>query len=326
MTISKRTELLPYLAGRLVQMIPVVLFVLILVFVLCRVAPGDPVYFIGGASITEEYYQQIRTEFGLDESLARQFAIYLGKVLTGDLGDSTLFLEPVSNIVLERLGNTLILTLTAVALAAVAGIALGVVSSRKPHSLTDNFVSLFSLIGYSQPMFWTGMVLILFFARTGLPVSGMTTIGAELSGPPYLFDLLSHLLLPALTLAFHQMALFSRLTRSSMIGILQQDFITTARAKGLSERRILTRHGLRNAALPIVTLFGQQIGFMFAGAALVEVVFSWPGIGSLMLDAVLARDYALLSGIFLIVSITVVLANLVTDLAYAGLDPRISSR
>ena len=322
---SVRSKLGRYVAARLLQIIPVTLVILTLVFLLCRLAPGDPVYFIGGASITEEYYQDIRTEFGLDQPLHTQYIIYMQKLLVGDLGFSTFFQEPVLDVVLDRLPNTLLLTFTALLLAAGAGIPLGVVAAKKARSRWDNAISIISLVGYSQPMFWTGMILILVFSGSGVPLSGMTTIGSDSTGFAYLWDLLSHLLLPALTLGFHQMALFSRLTRSSMIDVLSLDFITAARSKGVAEGTLLMRHGLRNALIPIVTLFGHQIGFMFAASALIEIVFAWPGIGSLMLGAVLSRDYALLSGIFLVVSLTVIVTNLITDLLYFRLDPRITS-
>jgi len=294
------------------------------VFVFVRVAPGDPVYYIGGFHGTEEYYDRIRAELGLDRPVHVQFLIYMGNVIKGDLGHSVVFQEPVTPVVLERLLNTVILTYASIALAAVIGIILGVFASRKHYSLSDNVISTLSLIGYSQPLFWTAMILVLIFTGTGVPILGMTTVGKELRGLHLVFDFLKHLFLPAMALSIYQIALFTRITRSSMLEVLLLDFITTAKSEGLSEWRILLRHGLRNALIPLVTLIGLQMGYMFSGAALIEVVFSWPGVGVLMLDAVLSRDYSLLNGIFIFVSIAVILSNLLADVIYAKLDPRIT--
>jgi peptide/nickel transport system permease protein len=269
--------------------------------------------------------KSIRVEYGLDRPLAEQLTMYLGKVLRGDLGFSHSYRRPVMEMVLERVPPTLLLIGSALVLAIVGGTALGILAAWRPSSLLLNAVSLLSVFGYATPIFWTGiMMLLLFSVHVPLfPSHGMATVGGTSGGWwADAVDIAHHLVLPAVTLGFVYMALYSRLTHATMLQVLRLDYIRTAYAKGLAERSIVLKHALRNALLPVVTMAGVQIGQVLAGAVLVETVFGWPGMGRLVLDAILRRDSPLLIGILLLSSIGVVLVNVVTDLLYGALDPR----
>jgi peptide/nickel transport system permease protein len=290
-------------------------------FVLITLAPGDTAQVLAGQSGADPaYLELIRERFGLDRPLPYQIASYLRGLARGDLGYSAVRGQPVRDLLLERLPATLLLGGTALALATLLGIALGVLAATHRGRPLDLIVSLASLVAYSMPVFWLGQLLVALFAvRLGwLPAGGMQS--AE--DPGGVLDTARHLLLPAVTLALLLVALMVRVTRAATVDALQEDFVTVARAKGLSEALVLRRHVLRNAARPIVTVVTGYAGLMLTGAVLVETVFVWPGLGRLLYDSVLARDTPMLAAILLLAAAAVILANLVADLVYRLLDPR----
>jgi ABC-type dipeptide/oligopeptide/nickel transport system permease component len=315
-----------YIFRRILQVIPVVLGIIVVNFVLIHIAPGDPVtIFLGSMGTSQEYVQAVRERLGLDKPLYTQLFIYVMSVLRGDLGFSYISQEPVLKLIVERIPATLLLLGTSLILSSILGVILGVVSSRKPYSLIDNINTLIALIGYSIPVFWFGQILLMYLSlRLGLfPSQGMLSLRQIPSGLSYYLDLGHHLMLPALALGLRYLAVNLRYTRASMLEVLGLDYITTARSKGLTERTVFYKHALRNALIPVVTLFGINLGVVFAGAVLTETVFAWPGLGMLMLNAVYARDYPVLMGLLLVISLVVILANLVTDIVYSFLDPRV---
>ncbi|QDL38442.1 ABC transporter permease [Rhodoferax sediminis] len=318
-----------YVVVRLLQALALVLAVVVLNFVLVHAAPGDPVETIAGASggMSTELMAQLRTQYGLDKSLPVQLGVYLGKVIHGDLGYSYFFNLPVSQMILERVPATLLLVLSSVVCAFIFGTALGVLSSRKPNGVLSQFITVLSMVGFAAPVFWTGIMLVILFASVFpiLPVSGMRSIDSSGGGFQDVLDVLYHLVLPMATLALVYLAQYSRLARSSMLDVLGSDFIRTARAKGLAERVVLYKHALRNALIPVVTVLGLQFGNVLSGAILVETVFNWPGLGRLAFDSVLRRDYPTILGLLLFSSIVVVVMNLLTDLCYRLIDPRIKT-
>ncbi|WP_219821635.1 ABC transporter permease [Sneathiella aquimaris] len=301
--------------------------VLVLNFLLIHIAPGDPAEVIAGemGGATEEMLADIRTSYGLDKPVYVQLGTYLGKALTGDLGQSFFYNASVLDLVLERVGATILLVVTALLFAIFVGTLLGVLASHNPKGIVSGLVTLVSVIGYSAPIFWTGMLLVILFAWLVpvFPISGMfdITLGDDLWTRS--IDIAHHLVLPALTLGIVYLAQYARLARASMLEILGSDYIRTARSKGVSEISIYTRHALRNAILPIVTIAGLQFGSVISGAVLVETVFSWPGLGTLAFDSILARDFPTILGILFFSSLLVILANLVTDVIYRIVDPRI---
>jgi peptide/nickel transport system permease protein len=313
---------------RLVQGALLVLAVVVLNFVLVHAAPGDPVETIAGASggMSPELMAQLRTQYGLDKPLVVQLGVYLGKMLSGDFGYSYFFNLPVVSLIADRIPATLLLVLSAVLLAFSVGTTLGVLSAKKPNGVLSQFINVLSLVGFAAPVFWMGIMLVILFASVWpiLPVSGMRAIDSSGGGLRDVIDVLYHLILPAVTLALVYLAQYSRLARSSMLDVLGADFIRTARAKGLPERVVLYKHALRNALLPVVTVLGLQFGNVLAGAILVETVFNWPGLGRLAFESVLRRDYPTILGVLVFASIVVVIMNLLTDLAYRLIDPRIN--
>ena len=321
--------LLAYALRRLLQAAPLILVIVLINFMLIHAAPGDPIDFLLGSSdATEEYIAQVRTEFGLDRPMAEQLAAYLGKVLHLDLGYSLRFRENVLSLILSRLPATLLLMGTALVMASLLGILLGAVAARRPYSATDNAATLVALAGYSMPVFWLGQIMLLVFSLhlALFPTQGMMSLRAPAEGLGMVMDVAHHLMLPVATYSVYHLALVFRLTRVKMQETLAQDFITTARAKGLPESRVVYRHALRNAMLPVVTVIGLNFGFMLAGSVLTETVFAWPGTGRLLFDAIAARDYPLLMGLFTVLSVMVILANVLTDIIYALIDPRVVYR
>ena len=316
--------------SRVLQGLVLVLAVVVLNFVLVHAAPGDPVETIAGASggMSPELMAELRTQYGLDKPLPVQLGVYLGKVLTGDLGYSYFFNLPVVSMIGERVPATLLLVVSAVMLAFAIGTALGVLSSRKPNGLLSQFITVLSMVGFAAPVFWMGIMLVILFASVFpiLPVSGMRSVDSSAgAGLKDMVDVLYHLVLPTLTLSLVYLAQYSRLARSSMLDVLGSDFVRTARAKGLADRVVLYKHALRNALLPVVTVLGLQFGNVMAGAILVETVFNWPGLGRLAFESVLRRDYPTILGVLLFSSIVVIVMNLLTDLAYRLIDPRIKA-
>ena len=322
-------QTLKLLASRLAQGLALVLAVVVLNFVLVHAAPGDPVETIAGASggMDEKLQAELRAMYGLDQPLLVQLGIYLGKVVRGDLGYSYFFNLPVSDLILERVPATLLLVLCSVMTAFLIGTTLGVLSSRKPNGWLSQLINVMSLVGFAAPVFWLGMLLIILLASIFpvFPVSGMRGIESSELGWADVVDVLHHLVLPAFTLGLVYLAQYSRLSRAAMLDVLGADYIRTARAKGLPERLVLYKHALRNAMLPVVTILGLQFGNVLAGAIVVETVFNWPGLGRLVFESVLRRDYPTILGVLLFSSIVVIVMNQMTDLCYRVIDPRIKT-
>ncbi len=318
--------LLRFLLFRVVKMVAVVLAIVVLNFLLIHAAPGDPASVIAGQSgaADPKFLAQLREQFGLDRPLSVQLWLYVKGILQLDLGVSHRQGRTVASLLLERLPATLLLTGTAFAFALAAGVALGSAAARRVGRLTDTVITVLALGFYATPIFWVGLMLVLVFSvwLGWLPSFGMGTVGADLHGFAAVADVVPYLVLPALTLGLFYMAVYARLTRASMLEVADQDFVKTARAKGVPEGRILRRHILRNALLPVITYAGIQAGQLIGGSILVETVFAWPGIGRLAFEALLARDYPVLLGVFLCTSVLVVLFNLATDLLYRIADPR----
>lgn len=291
-------------------------------------APGDPILIFAGEFGDPEYYAMMRKKFGLDKPIHEQLLIYMGNILRGDFGYSYYYQRPAMEVIFARFPNTLLLMAAAISIYIPVGVALGVLASLKPQSLRDALISAFSLIGFSMPIWWLGALLLLIFSLWlgWFPTYGMMPGGVELGFIESIPVILHHLVLPAVTLAMFYFAITTRLTRSSMLEVFSKDFIITAWAKGLDERRVIFRHALRNALLPVVTLIFVNLGYMIGGAVLTETVFSWPGIGRLMVEAISGRDYNLVSGIFIIVASGIVFLNLFTDILYCIIDPRIRYR
>lgn len=317
-----------FVLRRVLASVPLLLAIISVNFGLIRLAPGDPVYMIIGeaAQYDDRFVQEVRARFGLDRPLYEQYLSYVSRVAQGDLGVSFYFdQQPVLEVILSRLPQTLILLGLGYGMAVGLGVWLGSRAARRPYSMTDNAASVVGLLGYSIPSFWLGMLLILVFSvQFGwFPVGGMMDVRTPATGFGMIVDRARHLVLPAIALGAFHLALITRLTRGSMLEVLQLDFITTARAKGLLERDVYRRHALRNALLPVVTAAGYTVGFLLAGSVLVETVFAYPGMGRLLYQALIARDFPLMLGVLIVVSVAVILANLVTDLIYGKIDPRI---
>ncbi|MBA2527846.1 MAG: ABC transporter permease [Pyrinomonadaceae bacterium] len=310
---------------RAIQSLLLILILIVVNFLLIHVAPGDPVHLLAGQTGDEKYYEFIRSKFGLNQPLTTQLWIYLSSVLRGDLGYSLGYQQPVLRVILERIPATLLLMLSAILLSTTVGVVLGVEAARRENSFIDRAINTVALLGYSIPSFSIGLLLLIVFAlHIGLfPAQNMSSANQELTGLAYLLDVLRHLTLPAVTLAIVQVAQVMRLTRTQMLTVLRENFITTARAKGLRERQVVYGHALRNAMIPLVTILGSDVGTLLSGAVLVETVFAWPGLGRLLIDSIAMRDYPVLMGIFLMISISVAVANLFTDIVYSLLDPRI---
>ena len=318
---------LGFVMRRLLQMVPVLLAIASLNFFLVHLAPGDAAEVIAGQSghATPEFIAGLRHDFGLDRPLLQQFFIFVGHLLRFDLGYSAVQQVPVISLILDRLPATLLLMLTAITLAVVLGVVLGVASARMRGTWVDHAISVGALVFYAVPVFWLGLMLIVLFSIVlgVLPSGGMSEIGKAGTGLEHALDVLRHLILPAITMALFYLALYTRVMRTSMLGVLSLEYIIAARAKGLPESAIAWRHAVPNAILPIVTLAGVQFGHLLGGSILIETVFGWPGLGRLVFDALLQRDMNLLLGILFVSSVVVVLANLAVDLLYGFLDPRI---
>lgn len=313
-----------YLVRRLALAVPTAAGIVVVVFVVIHLAPGDPVLALSGEHGDAAYHAFIRAKFGLDRPLPVQLLTYVGAVFQGDLGVSFVHGRPVTQVLAERLPATVLLTMTALVLSSLAGVGLGVLTAQRAHRPTDVVVRSAALLGYGTPVFWLAQLALLTLAvGAGLfPVQGMTDARAPSTGLRHLLDVAHHLTLPVLVLAAGELALTTRLVRTGLLEVMGTDYMRTARAKGLSAGGVL-RHALRNTLLPVVTIIGGRIGMLLSGAVLVEAVFAWPGLGRLLLSSVQTRDYPVLLGMFLLVSWAVIVANLLTDLAYGWLDPRI---
>ncbi len=300
-----------YILRRILLTLPVLLGVSTLVFLFIHVIPGDPVQVMLGESARTSDVETLRDGLGLNKPLGEQYLLFLKGLLSGNLGISIHSKQPIMTTILKRLPATLELTLASMCVALVISIPLGVISANKQYSLLDNGSMFFALLGISMPNFWLGPLLILLFSVNlgWLPVSGRGD--------------LQHLILPAITLGTALAAKLTRMTRSSVLEILHEDYITTSRAKGLRESIVIFKHALRNALIPVITVIGIQFGALLSGALITETIFAWPGIGRLTISAIQQRDYPLVQGCVLVIAFGYVLANLLTDLAYAWVDPRI---
>ncbi|PYM28460.1 MAG: peptide ABC transporter [Candidatus Rokuibacteriota bacterium] len=304
---------------RLVATIPVMVVVALAVFALLHVTPGDPAVIIAGDYATGDDIARIRTRLGLDQPFHVQVGIWLGRIVRGDLGTSIFSGLPVATLIGQRAATTIWLTLFAMLISVGIGVPAGVVAAWRRGSWIDRAVMVFAVSGFSMPTFWLGFILVYVFAITAgwLPVQGYLPMASGL------WPFFSHLILPALTLSLVYMALIARMTRASMLGVLEEDYIRTAFAKGLAPRWVLIRHALKNASLPVVTIIGIGFALLIGGAVVTESVFALPGLGRLTVDAIVRRDYPVIQGVLLVVSGVYVLINLVVDVLYVVLDPRI---
>lgn len=319
------------IAVRLAELALTILVIATINFMLVHAAPGDPAAVMAGQSgaTDERFLAQVRAEYGLDKPYIVQLGTYLGKVVQFDLGYSFRQRREVTSLIWERLGPTLLLTFSALVISVLGGIFFGAIAGVRNGRWSDTLISLIALVFYATPVFWLGLMLVLVFSiqLEWLPAFGYASIrAATFSTSEYIIDVARHLVLPAVSLAAIYMAVYTRLMRSSVIEVSLEDHVKTARAKGLTEGRILRKHMLRNAAIPVVTFAGLQAGAMIGGAVVVETVFSWPGLGRLTFEAVTQRDYPVLLGLFLVMSILVIAVNFLTDLVYGIIDPRIAAR
>lgn len=315
--------MLSFLLRRIAAVLPVLLVVSLVVFLILRLAPGDPAAVIAGNSATNEDIAQIRTQLGLDRSIPVQYGIWIGRVLQGDLGFSYYLNKPVTELIAQRIEPTLALALGTVVLAVLIAVPLGTLAAWRLGSWLDRLLSGFSVAGFSIPVFVIGYVLIYVFAirLEWLPVQGYKSLLGDSGASPWAW--MRQLILPWMTLAMIYVALIARVTRASVSEALTEDYIRTARAKGLTERAVLLRHALVNAAVPIVTVIGIGIALLIGGVVVTETVYAIPGLGSLTVDAVLNRDFPVIQGLVLLFSMSYVLVNLLVDLSYLFLDPRI---
>ncbi|MEQ3625839.1 MAG: ABC transporter permease [Celeribacter sp.] len=314
-----------YIALKLISAIPMILGVITVNFILIHLAPGDPVsILVGETEPTPEQLAALYAKMGLDQPLWKQYIDYLFGILQGDLGYSYVLQRDVVDLIVDRIPATLTLMLTSLIVFTIVGVALAVYVARKPKSAGDQAGSFLAVLGYSIPAFWLAQIILLIFALElrWFPSNGMVSSRHMYEGWDYFVDLLHHLVLPAFVLGMRYLAINFRYARAAMRDALSQDYITAARAKGLSERRVLF-HAYRNGILPVITVFGLNLTDILAGSVLTEIVFGWPGIGRLMYDAMYARDYPLLMGIFVFVSIGIILTNLVIDIVYSLFDPRV---
>jgi peptide/nickel transport system permease protein len=312
--------MLAYLIKRLLWIIPVLLGVSVVVFVAMRLAPGDPAQLLLGPYATEETLKQMRSDMGLDQPIVFQYFHFLSDLIVGDFGRSITYRQEVLPLVLEKLSASAYLGLASLVIAIPLGFILGIISAVKQNTWIDKVCMFIPLTGISLPIFWLGLILILFFSQTLglLPATGMYSATGGGFG-----DLLAHILLPALTLSLVPASVIARMMRSSMLEVIRQDYIRTARAKGCDQWQVITIHTLRNALVPVVTVLGMEIGYVIGGAVVVETIFSWPGVGQLLLQAVLTRDFSLVVGGTIILSSIFVFCNLFVDLLYGVIDPKI---
>jgi ABC-type dipeptide/oligopeptide/nickel transport system permease component len=313
-----------YLLRRILWAAVVSVAAIVLTFLLVHLAPGNPVAILAGERSTLQFQLQLTRQLGLDQPLPVQLLRYLQQIAHGNLGYSFTYQAPVLTIILSRLPATLLLMGASLVISTPLGAWIGTWAAVKRRSLRWNLITIASVVGYSIPAFWLGQVLILVLGvRLGwFPIIGISSTLSS-HGVVRWGDIGWHLVMPVMTLSVFEVALISRLTRASMLEVLDQDYMVAARGKGLSWRRVIYRHGLRNGLLPVITVFGLELGSLVAGFVVVETVFSWPGLGRLTFDAISARDYPVITGLFIFVSISVVIANLLTDLVYLIADPRI---
>lgn len=328
MSLARRR--LRYAARRIVQAVPIVLGIVIMNFLLVQLAPGDAADVLAGeaGSATPEYMAMLRERFGLDQPLWLQLTLYVKNILLLDLGYSFRHNMPVLDLILERLGPTLLLMGTTLVLSVGVGIVLGLLAAARVGTWRDTMISILAIVSYATPLFWVGLMLIVAFSLNlgWFPATGMENVAMFYEGWERVVDIAHHLVLPAVTLSLFYLALYTRLMRAAMLEQYGMDYVVTARAKGLTERRITFGHVVRNAVLPVVTMAGIQVGSLLGGSVVVESVFGWPGLGLLAFQSLFARDFNLLLGIFFLSACLVVIVNLLVDLLYTFLDPRIEVR
>jgi peptide/nickel transport system permease protein len=317
--------MISYTIKRTFQSLLVLIGVTIVIFTLIHMAPGDPLIQSMDPSVSAEVREEMLTKMGYYDPIHIQYFKWVARAATGDLGFSIKFKKPVSDVIMEYLPNTVLLGITSMILSIVIAIPAGIVSATKKNSITDYIVTFFSFLGLSIPAFFFGLLLIKWFAYDMeiFPVSGMISIGEHYTGMTRYFDILKHLVLPALVLALLQTATLMRYTRSSMIEVIDQDYIRTARAKGVKEKFVIYKHAFRNALISIITIITMQIPFLFSGAVLTETIFVWPGIGRINYNAIIGRDYPLIMGIMLLLAVIILASNFFADILYAVADPRI---
>lgn len=302
--------MLQYFFRRLAQLLPVILGIILLTFILMYIVPGDPVLSMVGDRYEEATLEQLREQFHLNDPIWKQFGHYLWGLLHGDMGVSFISQKPVSELILERFPATMLLALGAMSVSVLLGLAVGILSSIKPHSWLDRASMGLALAGISAPVFWVGLILI---------------IVARYLGWPYLtgYGCLPYLVLPAITLGTRSAAFLARVTRANMLEALSQDYIRTAKAKGLSAYHVVLKHGFKNTLIPVITIIGVDFGSYLSGAVLTESIFNWPGIGRLALNAILKRDFPVIQGAVLVTALIFVTANFIVDILYGFIDPRI---
>lgn len=312
---------------RLFNAIGLLLAVVVLNFLLIQMAPGSIVDTIAGemGGISQELMDKIRADYGLDKPVHEQLWLYISNILHGNLGYSYFYDVPVIELIWEALPQTLLLVITSLSLALVIGTICGVIAARRPNGKFSYFITVLALVGFSAPVFWTGFMLLIVFASLIpiFPPAGIVLPSLQPGTLEYVLDILHHMVLPVVSLSLIYLAFYSRLARASMLDVLGSDYIRTARAKGLSNLVVTYKHALRNALIPIVTIAGLQFAQIFSGAVLVEAVFTWPGLGTVALESILRRDGPTILGVLLLSSVVVVVFNLLTDLTYSLLDPRI---
>jgi peptide/nickel transport system permease protein len=322
--------MLRFILRRLVQAVPIIIGIVILNFFLLHLAPGDAATVLAGEAggAPAEYVQQLRERFGLDQPLIVQLGLYLKNILQLNLGYSFRHGMPVLTLVMQRLWPTLLLMGATLVVSVGIGALLGLLAATRVGSWRDNLISVAAIIAYATPLFWIGLMLIVLFSLKldWFPSNGMEDVVAFYEGWDRVVDIAHHLVLPTLTLSLFYMALYARLMRASMLEQRGMDYVTTARAKGLTERQVTRRHVVRNAILPVVTIAGVQTGALLGGSVVTETVFAWPGLGLLAFQSLFARDFNLLLGIFFLSACLVVAVNLAVDLLYMALDPRIEAR
>lgn len=303
--------MLKYIIKKLLLMIPVLLGLTIIVFLILHLAPGDPVHKVIGPNATPEVYENVKRSMGLDRPLIIQYFDYLGNLLKGDLGSSILQHRPVADIVMERFPITIGLGVRALLLSFLIAVPVGIIAAVNRNKLLDYFAMTFALVGISMPTFWFGMLLLYFFAYKLrlFPISGYGTW--------------KHLMMPVITMGLTDAAVIARMMRSSMLEVIGQDYIRTARAKGLKEKVVTNKHALKNALIPVITLLGMRMGWIVGGSVTLEIIFSIPGLGRTMVDSIFSRDYPVVQGSILILAASVMISNLIADILYAVVDPRI---
>ncbi len=331
--------MISYVIRRALSLIPTLLGVSIIVFLFLRMIPGDPALALAGEHASEANVERIREEFGLNKPLYEQYLTYMGKVLRGDLGRSILSRRPIMDEIRVRFPATIELSICALTVALIVGVPAGIISATRRNSIFDNIAMVGSLLGISMPIFWLGLMLNWFFAvqlgwlpsvtrlDSGIELQRITNlliVDSLITGnAEALLNAIQHLILPAIALGTIPMAIIARMTRSAMLEVLEQDYMRTARAKGLVERVVIMRHALKNALLPVITIVGLQVGVLLSGAVLTETIFAWPGIGRWLYLSILSRDYPIVQGMALFITVLFLVINLLVDLSYAVVDPRI---